>query len=356
MRDLRLIGVAEDGSHVTLSDGAGGRYRLPLDEALRTAARGERGSAGQLQIEIDGAIRPREVQTFIRAGLSAEDIAQRCGWSVERIRRYEGPILAEREHVSSLARRLRLRARGHGIDTTLERRVRDRLSSRGVDDHTVGWDASRDEGSPWVVAATFPAGGRERTASWQFDVAGQTLVALDDEARWLSEDDPGDAPIPPPHPTGRSRTTTVYDVEAEGGVDDGAAGAASAAGTSHPAGATDTDKPIDLVAAMRSGSSARRRRGRRRAGPTRTGSGRPAGTVGSGTTGDRAGEDPALPLDDLPTPVESEARDEHGAADDPEDAPDRAAAPAEASRPARRSGRPSVPAWDDIMFGRSDPS
>ena len=67
---------------------------------------------------------------------------------------------------------------------------------------------------------TFAAGGRQRQASWHFDLADRTVTAIDDEARWLSEEEePAPGPIPAPHlSTSPSRSTTVYDVEAEGGV------------------------------------------------------------------------------------------------------------------------------------------
>ena len=104
MQDLRLIGVHEDGQHLLLADAEGNRFRVPLDEPLRAAARRDRPRLGQLQIEIDGGMRPRDVQALIRAGASAEEVADRAGWTVEKVRRYEGPILAEREHVAGLAR------------------------------------------------------------------------------------------------------------------------------------------------------------------------------------------------------------------------------------------------------------
>ena len=83
------------------------RFRVRVDEPLRAAVRRDRPRLGQLQIEIDGGLRPRDVQALIRAGSSAEEVAERSGWSVEKVRRYEGPILAEREHVAGLARGVR---------------------------------------------------------------------------------------------------------------------------------------------------------------------------------------------------------------------------------------------------------
>ena len=110
LTQLRLIGVHDSGEHLLLSDGDGRRYLLPLDDSLKAAARRDRPRLGQLQIEIDGAIRPREVQALVRTGMTPEEIADRTGWSVERIRRYEGPVLAEREHAATLAQLVYVRA------------------------------------------------------------------------------------------------------------------------------------------------------------------------------------------------------------------------------------------------------
>ena len=52
-----MIGVHEDGDHLLLADGDGGRYRLALDDALRAAARRDRPRLGQLQIEIEAVAR-----------------------------------------------------------------------------------------------------------------------------------------------------------------------------------------------------------------------------------------------------------------------------------------------------------
>ena len=79
MQDLRLIGVHEDGQHLLLADLEGTRFRVPLDESLRAAAQTDRPRLGQLQIEMADSMRPREVQALIRAGASAEEVAERSG-------------------------------------------------------------------------------------------------------------------------------------------------------------------------------------------------------------------------------------------------------------------------------------
>ncbi len=261
MQDLRLIGVHEDGLHLLLAGADGERFRIPLDDALRAAARRDRPRLGQLQIEMDGGLRPREVQAMIRAGASAEEVAERSGWSVEKIRKYEGPILAERAHVADLARQVRVRARGGsggGRSPTLVGRVAQRMRERGVDPDANTWDAWRSpDGGQWTVVLTFAAGGRQRQASWAFDLVSRTVDAVDDEARWLSQDEPTVKGPIPAGPVSSQRPTTVYDVEAEGGVT--SASPATRARTQ--------DEPVDLMTAMRERSTVRGRRsgGRRKA-------------------------------------------------------------------------------------------
>lgn len=253
MQHLRLVGVHEDGLHLLLADDEGNRYSLPLDEALRAAARRDRPRLGQLQIETTGGLRPKDVQAMIRAGLTAEDVAERAGWTVEKVHRYEGPILAEREHVAGLARLVRLRPRGgsHGGAPTLEARVTERLRAREIDAGSARWDSRRTDKGAWTVVLLFNAGGRQREALWHFDPLARTVSAVDDEARWLSEDEEQQAPgpIPAPHLSASTRPSRVYDVEAEGGV--------GASATRRRPGET-----VDLMAAIRERSSQRGRRRR----------------------------------------------------------------------------------------------
>lgn len=250
---LRLIGVHESGEHLLLSDGDGGRYLLPLDETLKAAARRDRPRLGQLQIEIDGAIRPRQVQAMMRTGMTPDEISDRTGWSAERIRRYEGPVLAEREYAAVLAQQVYVRGGSNPI--TLGARVQRRLHNRDVDTSLTSWDSVRTEEGNWTVSLTFLAGGRERTASWYFDLEGRSVVPANDEARWLSQDDTPtpSGPIPAPHPPTADDDLMVFDVEADGGV--------ASRRQSLP-------EPIDLMQAIRDGSARNRRRRRRGASPT----------------------------------------------------------------------------------------
>lgn len=248
MRDLRLIGVHDDGEHLVMADDTGEEYRLRIDDPLRAAARRDRPRLGQLQIAIDNNVRPREVQAMIRAGATADEVSARTGWDLDKIARFEGPVLAEREHIASRAQGVRMRGTNQaGSPETLAQRANTRLNGRGVEPSSVSWDARRDAEGQWTVSTVFTAGGRERTATWWFDLAGMSVVAKNDEAKWLSEADTPAGPVP----TTVHRPTAVFDVvEEETKVE--------------RATRANTD---DLIASMREHSGAKsRRRGSRRKG------------------------------------------------------------------------------------------
>ncbi|WP_420114509.1 septation protein SepH [Pseudactinotalea sp.] len=209
MAELELVGIHADGEHIVLVDEEGQRHRLPIDDALRAAVRRDRPQLEQIRAE---GLRPREIQALVRAGASAEDIAADTGVPVEQIRRYEGPALAEREHVAQRARALTL-GREPG-SPTLGDLVVDRLAARGVE--TIEWDARRRGAEPWEVLARFVAGDRAREATWQVDLAARSAVAIDDESRWLSETDLGSGT--PRRHLSAVRGARLYDVETDADV------------------------------------------------------------------------------------------------------------------------------------------
>jgi len=366
MHDLRLVGVHDDGEHLVLVGADGQRFRLRIEEALRAAVRRDRPRLGQLQMELDGRLRPRDIQARIRAGETADDIAESAGLPLEHVRRYEGPVLAEREHVAGLARRLPTRQVKQR--PPFGELVAERLTARGVDPDSAAWDAWRREGSTWTVHLSFRAGTKDRVAQWTYDVQRSHLEPLDDEARWLSAPSSGEnGPLP-----GVRRLTAVervYDIEADGGV--------------HPVPGEEPDEPepaaedggartLDLLDALRD------RRGRRQ----------PLVLEEDDELADLPAEEPGEPLPPAAHPPASRPQEAVDAevlalpeaspselADDASTEPGDEAAPAEAgdaAQPAatepepaqqaaggedRRGGRskknkrPAVPSWDEIVFG-----
>ncbi len=211
MAELELIGLHEDGEHLVLAAADGQRYRLRIDEPLRAAVRRDRPQLEQIRAEQSGVPSPREIQARVRAGQSAEQIAEEAGLPVEHVRRFEGPVLAEREFVAEQARGTRV---GRDVGApVLGDLVVDRLAARGVDPAGVAWDAFREQGGGWTVVARFRVEDDEREARWSYDAAARAVHAEEDEARWLSETEIADGPVPRRHLS--AVRDLVYDVDAD---------------------------------------------------------------------------------------------------------------------------------------------
>ncbi len=140
MQELRLVAVSEDGTYAVLAvPGRGGRFSLPIDDRLRTVARGQFSRLAQYEIEVENPLRPKEIQDRIRAGETAEEIADTAGIPIDRVRRFEGPVLAEREYRAQEAQRSTVR--GHtesGPGPRLGEIVAERLAEAGASGRRAG--------------------------------------------------------------------------------------------------------------------------------------------------------------------------------------------------------------------------
>ena len=217
MRQLTLVGLTEDGRRVIFVDDTGAEFAAPADDKLRAALRGDRARLGQLEIEMNSVLRPRDIQARIRAGESPEAVASVAQVSVEKILPYCVPVLAEREHVAELARRSHVRRKNvDGPARRLIEVVTERLRSRGVDPAAVEWDAWRRDDGRWSVQSSYRSGERERTALFAFDVVGRYSVADDDEARWLTGERQSTRKGPQPREGGRGGERRLSAVPSDG--------------------------------------------------------------------------------------------------------------------------------------------
>ncbi|RMI09823.1 septation protein SepH [Cellulomonas triticagri] len=370
MAELELIGLHEDGEHLVLAAADGQRYRLHIDEPLRAAVRRDRPQLEQIRAEQSGVPSPREIQARVRAGRTAAEIAEESGLTVEQVRRFEGPVLAEREFVAEQARGTRV---GRDVGApVLGDLVVDRLAARGVDPAAVAWDAYREQGAGWVVLARFAVDGDAREARWSYDASTRTVHAEEDEARWLSETEIADGPVPRRHLS--AVRDLVYDVDA-----DARSVLAAVDGPGSGVGPLHRDEPAedpadDLRATHELLDDLRARRGQRQTldlegdgddeefggfGPQH------AFDFGQLDLPDVGGShpvdaDPAAEARVYPVPVRPAAEPETPVALEPGEeppAPEPAAVepPAAEERETRprggRRGRPQVPSWDEIVFG-----
>ncbi|GAB3622981.1 hypothetical protein GCM10027418_10630 [Mariniluteicoccus endophyticus] len=198
MRIARPLGLSPDGAVLVVVTDDGEQLGVPADARLVAALRRDTPRLGQLEIEMDSQLRPREIQDRIRAGQSLDEVAREAGVPTERIEPFAVPVLAERAHVVGVALSSAVRRRGetHG-HRNLRQTVAERLVSRGIDPDTVDWDAWRNADRRWSVRAAYKSGSADREALFGFDLAGRFSSAQNDDARWLlGEPSPSTGPQP----------------------------------------------------------------------------------------------------------------------------------------------------------------
>ncbi len=125
---------------------------------------------------------PREIQSRVRGGESAEVIAAETGWPLDKVLRYAEPLLAERAFIAEQAQSVEVRRSGGGA--TLLQAARAALGA-SADTGAIAWDAWRREDGRWIVTATYTDGDGDHAARWTYDHGGRNLHPLDDDARSL---------------------------------------------------------------------------------------------------------------------------------------------------------------------------
>ncbi|NIJ10340.1 hypothetical protein FHU38_000684 [Saccharomonospora amisosensis] len=188
MRTLRVVGLHEDGKSIVCEDPARReQFLLPADERLRAAARGDITRLGQIEIELESQMRPREIQARIRAGESVEQVAAVAGVPLQRVERFAYPVLLERSRTAQLAQQAHP-TREDGPDVqTLGEVVAHSFGLRGQDYSQATWDSWRGDDGKWVVGLHWKAGRSENRAHWSFSPGahGGTVTALDELAEAL---------------------------------------------------------------------------------------------------------------------------------------------------------------------------
>lgn len=186
MRTARPMGLSHDGLSLIVATASGEELAIPVDDRLHATLRGDRPRLGQLEIEMDNALGPRDIQSRIRSGDSLEEVGRVAGIPLDRVERFAAPVLAEREHVALLAMSSSVRRKGETSGHRLLRvALTERLQKRGVDIDTVDWDSYRRDDGRWSVSADYRSGESGRQAVFLFDLQGRFSVAGNDEARWV---------------------------------------------------------------------------------------------------------------------------------------------------------------------------
>jgi hypothetical protein len=400
MQELKVIGV-ESGALIAASDD-GARFRIEVDEVLQSRIR-----RAVPETHAGPKLSPREVQAHIRSGLSADEVAELTGASVDYIRRFEGPVIAEREHMVTSALAVPMHAAGvlDGDEpSSFGTMVRERLAGLGANGER--WASWKDEERGWMVKLEFTADGIDHDARWSFEPRKQALHPQNTDATTLSKvgdvrggmiprlravsptseeasrfdsgaftfdaaDTAHDDTAPQPElATAHSAPTTAQGPDSVGALASGAhasgapasgttSGASSAAVTRAAIKRADEPEPptgetADLLEALR------RRRGEREVGPIDM---RPSTAATTTTTQPPQAGPPAPqpPAGATTTPAPSDGPERSGEAEDDEEQKHAGAAAralwggrsGQSSR--QKKGRAAMPSWDEIVFGaRSD--
>ncbi|MDI1466382.1 septation protein SepH [Catellatospora sp. KI3] len=330
MRPVRFVALSEDGQALVLADEVGRLLALPIDDRVTTATHPDRGSGGSHLVTIaavpfdaNPVLSPRDIQSRIRAGESADDVARVAGVPVDRVLRYAGPVLQERAMLAQHARRTRLK--NSDKNATLADVVDGRLAQHGIDTEKISWDAYRREDGTWRVVATWPSGKATAQAIWELDRNRQQVSPHDDMAQYLCAErptqilgqDPNAGQTPPPSRSGHGLPAAT-DATRRPSRDPIRAGRdALVAALDRPLGAG-PGRGLDV--------------------PSETPRQRPAAAT-IGGAGSAFDEDPDAPKEVPAVPSLAVLRPRR-------QAPADAAGAATGDKPRKR-----LPSWDDVLFG-----
>jgi Protein of unknown function (DUF3071) len=182
MQELKVIGV-ENGALLAASE-EGDRFRIAIDEVLQSRLR-------QTQTESTSGpkLSPREVQSHIRSGMSAEDVAAVTGASLDFVRRFEGPVLAEREYIvsSALSVPVHTAIDPDPVDSgaNFGSVIRERLAALGASNER--WASWKEPDGGWIVKLSFTADNIDHDARWGFEPKKNALSPMGNEAIALSQ-------------------------------------------------------------------------------------------------------------------------------------------------------------------------
>ncbi len=182
MQELKVIGV-ENGALLAASED-GDRFRIAIDEVLQSRLR-----QTKTESSTGPKLSPKEIQAHIRSGMSGEDVAAITGASIDYVRRFEGPIVAEREHIVSSALSVPVHT---AIDpdpvdngANFGSVIRERLASLGASNER--WASWKEPTGGWIVKLSFTADDIDHDARWGFEPKKNSLSPLGSEAIALSQ-------------------------------------------------------------------------------------------------------------------------------------------------------------------------
>ena len=207
MSELRVQGKNSEGTHLTLTDNNGQEFSLRISDTLRATVNQPRLSAVPSN-DGETVVSVKEIQRRLRAGDAPEVIAREGNTTLDKIARFSGPILQEREYILNIARGANLRKESARSEVTFLESVIDKLVPRGVDAESLTWNAWRLPDTTWHIELHYPNRDGNGVATWNFDTARHSINPTDNNGAWLIDEDapvrqidPGFISAEPTHPS-----------------------------------------------------------------------------------------------------------------------------------------------------------
>lgn len=191
MKDIRFLG--SDGDFLLLEDSEGQKFRLLLDQPLRSAIKNE-----VPQMLDQPRLSPREIQEEIRVGRSIEDIVQASGAPVDYVMKFAQPVLDELNHAVLNALTVRLEVPGDRFNNPTTREfgeiIKARLAASGAGIEK--WSAMKAPEHGFYIYCEYELDNRQFKATWLYDPKRLALIPENDAAISLSSGDRIATPAP----------------------------------------------------------------------------------------------------------------------------------------------------------------
>lgn len=353
MENVTIVGT--EAGVLVLATGTGERFALTIDDVLHREVRRANRQGEPVAQRL--AASPRDIQAHIRSGLTAPEVAELLGISIDDVARFEGPVLAEREHVIDQALAVPVLI-GSEVEPDAQPTFGDAVRAKlaEVSASAERWASWKDE-TGWIVKLEFTANDVEHDARWSFDPRRSALSPLNSDATQLSRQ--GSLPeglIPRLRAVEHDRPASPYkdesrfdsgafgprrlaapgpETDEQPSADHGHSAAQDAAIKRAPDQTTTSPETADLLEALR------RRRGQRETAPLSDAAGSDENSA--------PGSHPIALFDALEPGYED--------ADPEPKTTSSVAAPSAGQRESdpdpssRRRRRNAMPSWDEIVFG-----
>ena len=191
MKDIRFLG--SDGDFLLLEDSEGQKFRLLLDQTLRSAIRNE-----VPQMLDQPRLSPREIQEEIRVGRSIEEIVQASGAPVDYVMKFAQPVLDELNHAVLNALTVRLEVPGDRFNNPKTREfgeiIKARLAASGAGIEK--WSAMKAPEHGFFIYCEYELAGQQKKATWLYDPKRLALIPENEAAISLSSGDKIATPAP----------------------------------------------------------------------------------------------------------------------------------------------------------------